>query len=444
MRRQRWPSMLGSYGTGRHTIPIPDRIDRRRSRHPLAPTREEWPAARHPSLDVRAERADTLTAAKQPEIAQQPWSSLGRPIAHLPTEAVVGLTVERPAPEAPLDLAGLFTALDDRSTMGAGPGQIVVVAWCAAVRDALARSDWPQRFRQHKVIVELPPSSEVTDFDRATRCLAEHQLQAAISFDGDVASIIAAHERRQLALVRLPRMREDAIAGVAAIETRLGMQFLEVLDEFGVTVVVDGVVTREHAERLRRAGVRFAQGPPYDLGLPRTGAPFGDARATVNVDDYPHEIERLEMVRASRILERNADPSFAAVTRIVADRCRTSMAAVSVIDHDRQWFTAATGLQLDHTDRVHAFCADTMYSSGPFIVHDALRDRRYADNPLVVGDPFIRSYLGVALRASNGLPFGALCAIDTQARVFAEHEIQEVEALARLVTDSLELSVMRR
>jgi hypothetical protein len=45
------------------------------------------------------------------------------------------------------------------------------------------------------------------------------------------------------------------------------------------------------------------------------------------------------------------------------------------------------------------------------------------------------------LRASNGLSFGAICAIDTQPRLFEPAAVRELEALGQLITDSLQLRV---
>jgi GAF domain-containing protein len=74
----------------------------------------------------------------------------------------------------------------------------------------------------------------------------------------------------------------------------------------------------------------------------------------------------------------------------------------------------------------------------PVIVADARDDRRFADNPLVTGDPKLRGYLGVPLIGRDGLLLGALCAIDYRQRRFTTAQVEAMSALARQVVLLLE------
>ena len=65
---------------------------------------------------------------------------------------------------------------------------------------------------------------------------------------------------------------------------------------------------------------------------------------------------------------------------------------ITLVDTNRQWFKSCIGLDVKETGRDSAFCAHAILPSSPevFIVPDAALDERFANNPLVVGDPHIR------------------------------------------------------
>ncbi|MFW5660603.1 MAG: GAF domain-containing protein [Oceanicaulis sp.] len=69
---------------------------------------------------------------------------------------------------------------------------------------------------------------------------------------------------------------------------------------------------------------------------------------------------------------------------------------------------------------------------------NAARDPRFADNPLVTGEPHIRFYAGAPLVAPSGHVLGTPCAIDDEPRFgLAEKEVALLQAFAGLVMERL-------
>lgn len=154
------------------------------------------------------------------------------------------------------------------------------------------------------------------------------------------------------------------------------------------------------------------------------------------------EAARLDVLRRYAILDTGPEERFDKITGLVRTVLNVPISAVSLIDADRQWLKSHPGLKMNQTPRSMAFCHYTIQRRIPLVVPDATRDSRFAANPLVTGEPFIRSYAGVPLQSSDGYNLGSLCAIDTVARPFPPEEVAILERFAALVVDELELRLI--
>jgi GAF domain-containing protein len=137
---------------------------------------------------------------------------------------------------------------------------------------------------------------------------------------------------------------------------------------------------------------------------------------------------RLAALHRYEILDTPKESSFERITGLVKTVLNVPMCAVSLIDTDRQWFKSCVGLTVSQTTRNISFCTHTIMERQPLHIPDATLDARFAENPLVTGDPFIRSYLGVPLSTPDGYNIGSLCAIDTKARTFSIDQIAVLQS----------------
>ena len=153
----------------------------------------------------------------------------------------------------------------------------------------------------------------------------------------------------------------------------------------------------------------------------------------------PDETARLEALRQYEILDTLPEQVYDDLTRLAAFVCETPISLVSLIDSDRQWFKAKTGLDVVETHRDLAFCAHAILDHELLVVPDASRDERFSDNPLVVGAPNIRFYAGTPLLSPSGHALGTLCVIDTKPRTLGSDQQNMLRALGRQVVSQLEL-----
>ena len=137
-----------------------------------------------------------------------------------------------------------------------------------------------------------------------------------------------------------------------------------------------------------------------------------------NPPEFPeNEEQRQCAVERSRVGHRGKKAGLQRLVDEAAKLFHTPIAAVTIVDRDRQWFAVSTGLDVQQTPRDISFCAHAIHRPGePLIVTDARRDPRFADNPLVKFAPHIRFYAGMPLLDGQGYPLGALCVIDSRPR----------------------------
>ena len=151
---------------------------------------------------------------------------------------------------------------------------------------------------------------------------------------------------------------------------------------------------------------------------------------------------RVAALRRLDVLDTAVEEPFEKIVTLVRTVLAVPMATVTLVDRDRQWFKAKRGIDCTETPRSMSFCTHTIAQREPMIIEDARSDPRFANSPLVVGPPFIRSYAGIPLRTPEGYNVGALCAMDSRPRGFSPADVAILRNFANIVCDELELRLI--
>lgn len=156
-----------------------------------------------------------------------------------------------------------------------------------------------------------------------------------------------------------------------------------------------------------------------------------------------NETQRLAALRALQLLDTPAEARFDRLTHVAQQLFDVPIALISLVDQSRQWFKSCVGLSVAETPRDISFCGHAILSDELLVIEDTLVDPRFADNPLVAGDPKIRFYAGCPVRAGGGEALGTLCIIDRTPRRFGAVQRRLLRDLGRWAEQELNLLDLR-
>lgn len=151
------------------------------------------------------------------------------------------------------------------------------------------------------------------------------------------------------------------------------------------------------------------------------------------------EAGRLVALKRYQILDTPPEAAFDKVTQLAAELFDLPIAAVSLIDSDRQWFKSLHGLSRTETPRSLAFCSHTIRAGTVIAIEDTTKDHRLAKNPFVTGSPGFRCYLGAPLTSPDGYQMGSLCVAGYEPRRFSSSDSGLILRMAELVVAQMDL-----
>jgi GAF domain-containing protein len=166
-----------------------------------------------------------------------------------------------------------------------------------------------------------------------------------------------------------------------------------------------------------------------------------------------NDAERVDALKATGVLEGDKREALDALAKRAADVFNTSVAVITTIDKDREYFVGQSGKlpnaitddagTLLPMDREQAICNYVVANDETLVVSDIERDPRFADND-TIKQWDVRFYAGAPLRAADGLIIGALCILDSEPRTLEVNEVALLETMASDVAATITTSEVEK
>jgi len=157
----------------------------------------------------------------------------------------------------------------------------------------------------------------------------------------------------------------------------------------------------------------------------------------------PDERARLEAVRRYRLVDQPLEDAYDRIAFVAAALFDTPIATVSLVEQDRVWLAACSGLSgVREVGKEPGLCASVIAQDDVYVINNAAVDPRTLEHPLVRGELGLRFYAAAPIRTHDGYRLGTVNVIDSRPREASPRQLRALEHLAAMVSDELELRLM--
>jgi len=165
---------------------------------------------------------------------------------------------------------------------------------------------------------------------------------------------------------------------------------------------------------------------------------------TLTTAKPPADQFRLAALHRYNILDTPQQEEFTFITELAAKLCGMPYAFISLVDTDRVWVKAATGLALETLARGDSYCSLAVLGDPATEIPDLSDDYRTANMPLTVNAPHMRFYSSVAMMSADAFAIGTLSVMDTRPGALTEDQHRMLANLGRQAMALIELRANER
>lgn len=128
---------------------------------------------------------------------------------------------------------------------------------------------------------------------------------------------------------------------------------------------------------------------------------------------------------------------FERITRLARRALGTSVAAITFINSEKQWFKSVAGWAVSELPSEQSFCVLTLSAGALTVVEDTANDPRTQSHPLATTGPRFRFYAGLPLHDESNQAVGTFCVMDQRPKKLSRADREIMVDLAALTQREL-------
>lgn len=124
--------------------------------------------------------------------------------------------------------------------------------------------------------------------------------------------------------------------------------------------------------------------------------------------------QRIQKLRALELLPAHAEDEFDEFVALAASLTGCQFAFFTLVTEDVVWVKSSYHAETQRFSRRSSFCTHTIEQNDIFLVPDALEDPHFSQTSLHIDGAQVRFYVGIPIKAADGITIGTLCALDRE------------------------------
>jgi signal transduction histidine kinase len=151
------------------------------------------------------------------------------------------------------------------------------------------------------------------------------------------------------------------------------------------------------------------------------------------------EARRIAALRELEILDTEPEEEYDNIVALACQISGTPMGVLGLLDETRFWYKAKQKFPVIEDHSIEFFNYFDTALDMPIVVNNSSADPRFANHPLITGEPHIRFSAFIPLTNGDGLLMGYLVVIDTEPKFLSEVQVEALRMLGKQVMSLFKL-----